>query len=45
MSKKIIRDYFSVTDYADTYGITRQAVLLAIKEKRLKKYVAAGVRW
>ena len=31
----------SVTDYAKQLGITRQAVLLQIKEKRLPKNVTA----
>jgi len=33
----------SVTDYAKQLGITRQAVLLQIKEKRLPKNVTVAI--
>jgi DNA-binding XRE family transcriptional regulator len=34
-------EQLSVTDYAKLLGVTRQAILLQIKEKRLPKNVTA----
>ena len=41
LKRKINMQTLSVTQYAKTLGLTRQGVLLQIKEKRLAKGVSA----